>query len=162
MIASRPGFNQREGTVVITLADSIMISRSPGDVFAFVADLSNIPLWQSEVVTSKVMTPGPTKVGTRFTEDVRMGPTRTTATCEVTEFAPGALMGFKAMSPRMDYMGRMTVEGVTGGTKLTMEGSAQMKGWWRLMQPLMRSEAKSGIRKELEAVKAALEGDRRR
>ena len=148
-------------TVVITLADSIMISRSPGDVFAFVADLNNIPIWQSEVVTSKVITPGPTQVGTRFTEDVRMGPTRTTATCEVTEFAPGALMGFKAMSPRMDYLGRLTVEGVTGGTKLTMEGSAQMKGWWRLMQPLMRSEAKSGMRKELEAVKAALEGDSR-
>lgn len=145
---------------MITLADSIMISRPPGDVFAFVADLDNIPKWQSEVVTSKVITPGPTRVGTRFTEDVKMGPTRTTATCEVTEFTPGALMGFNAISPRMDYAGRITFEGVAGGSTLTMKGSAQMKGWWRLMQPLMKSEARSGIHKELEAVKAAVEGER--
>jgi hypothetical protein len=30
-----------------------------------------------------------------------------------------------------------------------------------LMQPLMRNDFKSGIRKELEALKAALEGDSR-
>ena len=145
---------------MITLTDSIMISRPSADVFAFVADMNNIPKWQSEVVTSKVITPGPTRVGTRFTEDVKMGPTRSTAACEVTEFSPGALMSFKAVSPRMDYMGSITVEGVTGGTKLTMKGNAQMKGWWRLMEPLMKSEFKSGIRKELETLKAVIERDK--
>lgn len=142
---------------MITLTDSIMVSRPSAEVFAFVADMNNIPKWQSEVVTSKVITSGPTNVGTRFTEDVKMGPTRTTAACEVTEFAPGALIGFKAVSPRMDYMGKISVDGVTGGTELTIKGSAQMKGWWRLMESLMKSEFKSGIRKELETLKAVLE-----
>jgi hypothetical protein len=86
-----------------------------------------------------------------------MGPTRTVANCEVTEFSPGSLMGFRAHSPRMDYMGRIAVEPGTGGTRVTISGSAQMKGWWRLMQPLMKSEFRNGIRKELAALKAALE-----
>jgi hypothetical protein len=62
---------------MIRLTESIIILRPSADVFAFVADMNSIPEWQSEVVTSKVITPGPARVGTRFTEDVKMGPTRT-------------------------------------------------------------------------------------
>ncbi|WP_077488728.1 SRPBCC family protein [Sinomonas mesophila] len=145
---------------MISIEDRITIARPAEDVFAFIADLNNIPTWQSEVVTSKVVTPGPTRVGTRFTEDVKMGPRRTTANCEVTEFAPGSMMGFTATSPAMDYQGRFTLAPASGGSEFTMTGTAQLKGWWRLMQPLMEGEFKRGIRKELEAVKAYLEGNR--
>src|SRR3990170_211330 len=86
-------------TVMIQLNDTIAISRSPSEVFTFLADLNNIPKWQAEVVTSKVITTGPTKVGTRFTEEVKMGPMRATANCEVTEFSPDRMMAFKAVSP---------------------------------------------------------------
>jgi hypothetical protein len=57
----------------------------------------------------------------------------------------------------MDYKGKIILEGVTGGSKLTITGIAQMKGWWPLMEPFMKSEFKSGIRKELETLKAVLE-----
>ena len=67
---------------MLRMSDSITVSQPPSQVLAFVADLSNIPKWQVEVVKSKVVTPGPTKVGTRFT-DVTMGPMRSTADCEV-------------------------------------------------------------------------------
>lgn len=142
---------------MIAFSESITISRPSADVFAFVADMNNIPKWQSEVVSSRVITPGPTKVGTRFTEDVKMGPTRTTAACEVTEFSPGSSMAFKAISQRMDYEGSIGVESVAGASRLTMKGSAQMKGWWRLMEPLMKREFQNGIRKELGTLKAVLE-----
>ena len=84
---------------MIQVTETTTISRSPGEVFAFLADLNNIPKWQTEVVTSKVLTTGPTRVGTRFTEDVKMwGPMRATANCEVTEFSPDGMMAFKAVS----------------------------------------------------------------
>jgi hypothetical protein len=142
---------------VIQISDNIMISRAPAEVFAFIADMNNIPRWQSEVVTSKVITPGPTSVGTRFTEDVKMGPTHTTATCEVTEFTPNSSMGFNALSPRMDYRARLTVEPSGEGSNVTMDVRAQMKGWWNLMQPVLRGEFKTGLRKELASLKAVLE-----
>jgi hypothetical protein len=128
------------------------------EVFAFVADMNNIPKWQSEVVTSKVITPGPTRVGTQFTEDVKMGPTHTRATCEVTEFTPNSLMGFSALSPRMNYQARLTVEPSGEGSNVTMNVGAQMKGWWNFMQPLLKGEFRSGLRKELTSLKAVLEG----
>ena len=142
---------------MIQLNDSIMISRKPSEVFAFIADLSNIPKWQAEVVTSKVITTGPTRVGSRFTEEVKMGPMRASASCEVTEFSPGKTMGFKALSPSIDYEGRVIVESSENGTKLTLAGSVQPKGFWKLMQPMMKGEFKSAIKKELVAVKEILE-----
>jgi hypothetical protein len=39
-----------------------------------------------------------------------------------------------------------------------IKGTAQMKGWWLLMEPFMRSEFKTGIRDELTSLKAVLEG----
>lgn len=142
---------------MIQLNDEITISRPASEVFAFVADLNNLPRWQSDVITSKVLTAGPMKVGTRFTEEVKMGPTRQTATCEVTEFAPGTLMGFKASAPAIDYLGRFVFEGAGTGTRLTIAGRAQLKGWRKLMQPLIRGEFKKGVRKDLVALKAILE-----
>jgi carbon monoxide dehydrogenase subunit G len=142
---------------VIQFSDTIAVARPPRDVFAFVADLNNIPKWQAEVVTSKVVTPGPTKAGTRFTEDVKMGPMRVTAMCEVTEFAADKMMAFKAESSAISYQGRVVVEPSGTGTDLTISGTANLKGLWKLMQPMMRGEFKSGISKELAAIKAILE-----
>ena len=142
---------------MIQLNDTIMISRSPSEVFAFLADLNNIPKWQAEVVTSNVITTGPTKVGTRFTEEVKMGPMRSTANCEVTEFAPGRMMSFKAISPSIDYEGKVLVEPWEKGAKLTLSGTVQPKGFWKLMQPMLKGEFKSGIKKELIAIKEILE-----
>lgn len=142
---------------MIRLNDTITISRSPGEVFAFLADLNNIPKWQAEVVTSKVITTGPTKVGTRFIEEVKMGPMRAMANCEVTEFSPGRMMAFKAVSPSINYEGRILVEPWEKSAKLTLVGTVQPMGFWKLMQPMMKGEFKSGIKKELAAIKEILE-----
>jgi len=142
---------------MIQLNDTITISRSPSEVFAFLADLNNIPKWQAEVVTSKVITTGPTKVGTRFTEEVKIGPMRATANCEVTEFSPDRMMAFKAVSPSINYEGRVLVEPWEKGARLTLAGTVQPKGLWKLMQPIMKGEFKTGIKKELAAIKEILE-----
>ncbi|MEK7353395.1 MAG: SRPBCC family protein [Chloroflexota bacterium] len=142
---------------MIRVKDSIKISRPPSQVFAFIADLNNIPKWQAEVVKSTVATPGPTKVGTRFTEGVKMGPIHTTADCEVTEFIPDNLMAFKAKSSLISYEGRILVEPFEKGTNLTMQGTAQPKGWWRLMELMLAGEFRSGVKKELAAVKEIVE-----
>ena len=142
---------------MIRVSDSIVIMRQPSQVFAFLADLSNIPKWQAEVVKSTVVTPGPTRVGTQFTEDVKLGPMRATANCEVTEFIPDKTMAFKATSSSMNYEGQVLVEPSGQGTKLTLVGTAQPKGLWRLLQPMMAGEFKGSVKKELAGIKGVLE-----
>ena len=142
---------------MIRIKESIEISRPLAQVSAFMADLNNIPKWQAEVVTSTVTTTGPTRVGTLFTEKVKMGPMQTTAHCEVTEFVPDKLMAFTAKSSAISYEGRVLVEASGNGTKLTMQGSVQPRGLWRLLEFMLAGEFKKGIKKELAAVKEILE-----
>lgn len=142
---------------MLKVSASIDISRPPADVFAYISNLSNMPKWQAEVVRSTVLTPGPTQVGSLFSEHVKLGPLRTVAQCEVTEFVPGQVLSFKASSSAVEYQGRRVVEPVEGGARLTLAGTLQPKGFWRLMEPLMDGELKNGVKKELGTVKALLE-----
>jgi hypothetical protein len=57
---------------VATIVSSVEIARSPEDVFAYLDDLERHGEWQSQIVSSKRETDGPTGVGTRAT-DVRRG-----------------------------------------------------------------------------------------
>ena len=80
-----------------------------------------------------------------------------TGASEVTEFASDKMMAFKAESSAISYQGRVVVEPSGTGTKLTIAGTANLKGLWKLMRPLMKGEFKNGIRKELAAIKETLE-----
>jgi uncharacterized membrane protein len=142
---------------LIQLNETITISRSPSEVFAFLADLNNFPKWRANLVSFKVLTAGPTEVGTRCTEVVQVGPMRATGSCDVTEFSPGRMMAFKAVSAGIIYDGRILVEPWEEGSKLTLTGDVQPKGLSKLVQPILKGKLESGIRKEVTSIKEFLE-----
>lgn len=143
---------------MIRLNEATTISRSPGDVFAFLADLTNFPKWRANLVSFEILTAGPTGVGTRCVEVVQVGPMRATGTCDVTEFSAGRTMAFKAVSAGIVYDGRIVVEPRDEGSKLTLTGDVQVMGFLKLMQPMLKRRLASGIKKEVSSVKGALEG----
>lgn len=142
---------------MLTVTDSTIVSKSSAQIYAFLVDLRNIPKWQAEVVTSNVITDGPTRKGTRFTEDVRMGPMRTSAQCEITDLVPDRMMAFSASSPSIDYHGKITIEPAREGTRLTITAEARPKRLWKLLQPFMSGDMKRGIRNELAQIKSIVE-----
>jgi hypothetical protein len=42
------------------LNEAQTIARSPGEVFAFLADLNNFPKWRANLVSFRILTKGPT------------------------------------------------------------------------------------------------------
>jgi uncharacterized protein YndB with AHSA1/START domain len=142
---------------MIKLNETRMISRSPGEVFAFLADLSNFPKWRANLVSFTILTEGPTKVGTRCAEVVQVGPMRATGTCDVTEFSPGRLLAFTATSAGIVYDGRIVVEPWNDGSKLTVTAEVYPRGPMKLVQPVLSRKLKSGIEEEASAVKELLE-----
>jgi hypothetical protein len=44
---------------MIQLSESQTIARSPGEVFAFLADLNNFPKWRANLVSFRILTEGP-------------------------------------------------------------------------------------------------------
>lgn len=142
---------------MIRLNQSIRIARPQQQVFAYLTDLTRIPQWQAEVVTSEVLTPGPVQVGTRFKETVKMGPWRALTECQVTELEPASLMAVSARSQQIHYQGRFRIEPAAGGSLVSIDGSAELQGSWKLLKPMMSSEFRKGIKAELEALKRELE-----
>jgi hypothetical protein len=140
-------------TPVIEFADSIDVAQSPARVFAFVSDLDNLPKIQSDVVQSTVLDPGTVHVGTRFEEVVKVGPRRVTAQCVVTEYEPERRMAFRANSKVVNYHAGFLVEPAGEGSRVTIEGTAELQGLWRLMQPLLAADIRKGVKHELDAIR---------
>jgi uncharacterized membrane protein len=136
---------------------SVKVDRPIDQVFGLVSDPAKIPLWQSEVVKSTVLDPGPARLGTRFTEVVRFGPWKMETVCEIIAFEPHRRMGFKARSRALGYEGVFVLEPVEGGTLVSVTGKAQMNGGWRLVEWMLAAEVKKGIADELGQLKKYIE-----
>lgn len=136
-----------------TVAETIMISKSPAEVFRFISDLNNIPAWNPEVKTFKLVTPGATKVGSSFIEESKIG----SVNCEVTEVSPDKALAFSGTSSAMDFAERIMVEPADKGAKITLTGSVEPKGLWKLLQPIIAAEFKNNSKQQLAALKNQLE-----
>lgn len=138
---------------MIKVTESISISRSPAEVFAFISDLDNIPAWDREVKNFKRVTPGPAGVGSRFVEETKVG----SVNCEVTEFSANKAIAFNGISSAMDLTERILVEPGENGARVTLTGTAEPKGLWKLLQPIIAAEFKNGSKQQLVALKNQLE-----
>ena len=143
------------------IVHSVEIARSPEDVFAYLDDLERHAEWQSDVVSSKRETDGPTGVGTRAT-DVRRVPGRTqSVTYEITEHDPPRKVAFRGVNGPVRPVGTVTVEPVgEGGSKLTIELDLQGNGLLgAIFAPLARSQARKQLPKNQGQLKERLESE---
>jgi hypothetical protein len=129
------------------ITESIEVARRPEDVFAYVDDLSRHGEWQSEIVSVRVDTDGPTRVGTRATEVRRFGKREQTLTYEVTEHDPPRSFSFRGVDGSIRVAGKGTIEPVGDGSRsrVTIELDFVGHGMGKLLLPLVRSQAKKQV-----------------
>lgn len=137
---------------------TITISRPVDHVFAFMANLENSPKWQSGVTDSKVISTGPLRVGTQFSEVIKVIGRPVEALCEVIEYESGSKIGFRSSSsPAIQFEGHYSFEPNDGGTQLTYSGWTRLGGFWRLLEPLFGGEVNKELAAELKRLKSLLE-----
>src|SRR5688572_28645022 len=135
---------------MIALSHELQIQRPVREVFDFVVNVENAPKWQPAVIETRRLTEGPIRVGTRFQEVARLMGRRVTTICEITELEPSQHVSFAATSSGpFSYATRYAFEDTEGGTRLTIEGTFTLKGFWRLLEPLMKSEVRKESAHEL-------------
>ena len=116
--------------VTTHFTNSITIDRPPGDVFAFVADLENVPEWNYAIVETRKVSDGPVSVGTAYRQ-VRSLPERSEETLQVAEMLPDRR--FVVQGQIGPFVGSLAydVEDIGGRTRLTntvdLEGRVLMK-----------------------------------
>jgi uncharacterized protein YndB with AHSA1/START domain len=146
---------------VAAIVHSVEIARSPADVFAYLDDLERHGEWQSQIVSSKRETDGPTGVGTRAT-DVRRVPGRTqSVTYEITEHDPPRKVAFRGVTGPVRPVGTVTVEASgEGRSKVTIELDLQGNGLFgAIVAPLARRQAQKQVPEDQRQLKERLESE---
>ncbi len=140
----------------IEFSNQLPIRRDPADVFAFVADFSQVPTWNYAIRSTQQVTPGPVALGSTFRQ-VRSIPAVAEEEFEVTEWEPGrrvAITGdFGPFSGTLSYR----VEPAPAGTLLTNDVELSPHGVLGVVGRLAAPRLKAAIAQNLDVLRAGLE-----
>ena len=135
-----------------------IINRPISEVFPHVAHPLLHSAWM-DVSNVEIRTPGDVRPGTVVHSDMKMRSRHVPSTWEVTELEPNARVAFHTTQAPMDWDGSfdLTSEG-DATTRITASGQIRLRGWQRLLEPLMSGEVRRGEAAELARLKELLEG----
>ena len=141
------------------IVESIEIASSPEDVFAYIDQLERHGEWQSQIVSSRRETDGPTRVGTRATDVRRVPVGKQSVTYEITEHEPPRKASFKGVNGPVRPVGTVTVEPAgEGRSRLTLELDLQGHGLLGMVfAPLARSQSRKLVPQDQKRLKERLE-----
>jgi uncharacterized membrane protein len=138
---------------------STEIARRPEEVFAYLDQLDRHGEWQDTIVSTKVETEGPTRVGTRATDTRKVPGGPRDITYEITEHDPPRRTVFRGVNGPVRPEGTVTVEPVGDGSssKVTLEFDLKGYGFGKLVAPFARRNAAKEIPQSHEKLKERLE-----
>ena len=141
------------------IKESIEISRSPEDVFAYLDDPSRHGEWRSQIVKAEVQTDGPTRVGTKVKQTMRMGRREQDMSYEITEHDPPRSFAFRGLDGPVRPIGHGKVEPVGDGasSRVTIELEFEGHGFGKLLLPIVVSQARKQVPKDQQQLKERLE-----
>jgi uncharacterized membrane protein len=144
-----------------TITRSTNVSRTPDEVFAYLDNLEAHREWQDAVETIKVVTDGPTRVGTEVEETRVMGGNRKIEMrWRVTEHdATSRRSAFETTeSKMMKPSGVISVAPAGEGSEVTFSMDTNPIGFGKVLSPLMSREVGKTIEGDLARLKQRLEG----
>ncbi len=137
---------------------SVVIDRPVEEVFAFVTDLNNDPLWQSTSLETEQTSEGPVDAGTTFRNTSKFLGRRIDSTYEVTENDPPHKQCVRITSGPIPGSGCYLFEPANGGsTRFTQIFEAEAGGFFRLAEPLVARAIRRQMEADMETLKDLLE-----
>ncbi|HEX3198024.1 MAG TPA: SRPBCC family protein [Propionibacteriaceae bacterium] len=127
------------------VSGEILINRPVQQVFDFVADQRNEPIYNPQMLRSEKITDGPIGIGTRFRATARSGRRVAEMLIEVTECDRPRRFGSRTTMPSVDISGGLTFAPVDGTTRMSWFWRVRPSGPLRLLGPLV---ARLGRRQE--------------
>jgi hypothetical protein len=115
----------------------IMIGRPVEVVFDHVADQTNEPQYNPNMVRAQKATAGPIGKGTRFNSAVRSGGRTAAMVIECTGYDRPRLLASTTTMKQVDIDYTLTFEPVAAGTRMRWSGQVRPKGAFRLLGPLI-------------------------
>jgi uncharacterized membrane protein len=141
------------------IRESIEIARPPAEVFAYIDQLERHGEWQGQIVSAKVETEGPTRVGSRAREMRRVPGGPREFTYEITEHDPPRKAAFRGLDGPVRPVGSVTVEPAGDGSRsrVTVELNLVGHGFGKLIAPMAMRDARKQVPQDQAKLKERLE-----
>jgi len=141
---------------MIHYSSRVDIDRPPEDVYAALIDPARFGQW-TDMVDVRFDAVGPPVVGSRGSFRLAKGPIAGRLDMEIVELDPHRRIVIRIAHPWLYWTSLSELEPVGSGTRLTYAGDIGLRGWRRLLEPLMAREVRAGEAGEAERLKALLE-----
>ena len=116
---------------------AITIARPVHVVFDYVADQTNAPRYNPNMVRAEKETAGPVGEGTRFRSVVRSGGRTAEMLIKITHYERPRLLASTTTMRQMDIEYALEFAPVAQGTRMRWSGEVRPKGGLRLLGPLV-------------------------
>jgi carbon monoxide dehydrogenase subunit G len=136
--------------------NAITIERGQGAVFAYLADLENLPAWNYAIQKTRKVTAGPVGVGTRY-HQVRTVPVYREETLEVVQFEQGRTLTIRGTLNTFAAKLNYSLQPDGDATLLTNTVDLSTGGPLSLVAPLATRQIKAAVAANLDALKQILE-----
>jgi uncharacterized membrane protein len=137
---------------------SIVIDRPGEEVFAYLDQLDRHGEWQASLLSAKVETEGPTRVGTRVVERRKVPGGARDIPYEITAHEPPRKASFRGTAGPVRPVGTVTVDPVgKSSSRMTLELDLEGHGIGKLFAPLARRQAAKEVPASHEKFKQLLE-----
>ena len=147
---------------MLTIEVSIFIDKPREEVAAYLSDVANGAVWQSNVVESVKTSDGEVGVGTTGRQVRLFLSRRFESDWKITEYELSGDVWTVSVEivggPIMGH-GKDTLESVNGGTRFTRSFSAEPTGLMKLAGPMFEGVARSQGEEDLASLKRILEAD---
>ncbi len=138
-------------------AHSVTIERPLEEVWEYVMDPANDPVWQGSVIEVRSGTDAPLRVGSEIEEVFQFLGRRFDVTFEVTEHEPMTRSAVKTSAGPVPMQGSYHFERVNGGTRFSIEGETDAHGLFKLAEPVFARIARRDWDTSCKVLKDVLE-----
>lgn len=142
---------------MITIDLSMLVDRSPQDVFDFLSDPLNLPQWQTMIAKIEQETPGEPAIGTKYRVFAQALGRNIEGEMQITAFEPPHKAGFVNQSGPMRVNITVTLKPVGSGAKIALHAEGNPAGVFALAEGILAGKIKAEMEANLARLKAVLE-----
>jgi uncharacterized protein YndB with AHSA1/START domain len=135
---------------IVRVDGSIVINRTPDEVFAYATDPAHTPEWQSSALETSV--DGPVQAGASGKEVRKFLGRRMESTMKIEAFEPPRRFALQVTSGPVPFHVEQTVEPDGTGSRVSVTIEGEPGGFFKLADPLVER----AVRRELEGNLATL------
>ena len=136
--------------------NTVTIDRPLAEVFAFLAQLENLPRWNYAISAARKTTPGPVGIGSKYAL-VRTLPMRCAETLEITEYEPVRTLSINGGLGPLRGRATYVLDPVGSATRVTNSMDLAGPGLLSVVAPLATAQIRAAVAANLDVLKQIVE-----